>query len=94
MSGGMTMREDFEALGFDARKVAELTMELQDRIVREMAATEKSGGRGLLNPSKGFGPAILDLVHPRGGMAALPVWKRRFLDVWTRAAKLADRALA
>jgi hypothetical protein len=94
MSGGMTLRRDFEALGFDARKVASHTMELQDRIVREMVQTEKGGARGLLNPKRGFGPAILDLVHPPEGMAALPAWKRRFLEAWTRAAKLADRALA
>ena len=94
MSGGMTLRADFQALGFDARRVAEHTMELQDRIVREMYATEKGGARGLLNPSKGVGPAILELIHPVGGFDALPAWKRTVLDVWTRAAKLADRALA
>ncbi len=50
--------------------------------------------RGLLNPAQGFGPRILDFIHPRGGIAAVSPLHRTALKAWKRAAAAADRALA
>jgi hypothetical protein len=47
--------------------------------------------RGLLNPGQGFGPRILDFIHPRGAVSPL---HRTALRAWKRAAAAADRALA
>src|SRR6185503_14645101 len=99
MSGGMTMREEFRALGMVQRELAGRTMRLQDEIVRDMLAgggteNRRDAVRGLLNPAQGFGPKILDFLHPQGGVENAPAWHRAVLEVWTRSARFADRALA
>jgi hypothetical protein len=99
MSGGMTMREEFRALGMVQRELAGRTMRLQDEIVRDMLAggpneNRRDAVRGLINPAKGFGPRILDFLHPKGGVENAPAWHRAILGVWTRSARFADRALA
>ena len=35
--------------------------------------------RGLLNPAQGYGPKILDFIHPRGGIDSRPAWHRTAL---------------
>ena len=97
MSGGMTMREDFRALGMNQRELARYTMRLQDEIVGEMLSA--SGGRrdavrGLLNPQRGFGPKVIEFIHPPKGVDAVPGWHRAVLRAWQAGARLADRALA
>jgi hypothetical protein len=99
ISGGLTMRADFAALGMNQKELARHTIQLQSDIVRDMMATgettrKRDSARGLLNPAKGFGPAILGFVHPDGGVANAPAWHKTALSVWTRVAKFADRALA
>jgi hypothetical protein len=99
ISGGLTMRKDFAALGLNQKELAHHTIELQSDIVRDMLATggttrRRDGARGILNPAKGLGPKILDFVHPNGGIAAQPAWHRIALDLFTRTAKFADRAFA
>ena len=97
MSGGMVMREDFRALGMNQRELARHTMRLQDQIVHEMIDASSGGRdavRGLINPQQGFGPQILNFLHPVGGVAAAPVWHRAVLRAWTAGARVADRVLA
>jgi len=97
MSAGMTLHQDMERVGLNPRKIASHTVELQDRIVGEMlAASEQGSGsaRGLLNPARGIGPALFELIHPAEGLASLAPWKRGLLRAWTGAAVLADKALA
>ncbi len=106
MTGGITLRPDFEALGIDQRKSGEYVMRMQGDIMADMLrgddATESAaaGGRrrdavrGLLNPLKGLGPRLLDFVHPRGGVAAAPLWHRTALGAWAAVGRLADRWLA
>jgi hypothetical protein len=102
MSAGINMHDHFRNLGIDPRKMAEYTMKLQDDVTRDMLADAPSGHghrrrdsvRGLLNPAAGFGPRILDFLHPRGGIAARPTWHRTTMRVWKRAAAAVDRALA
>jgi hypothetical protein len=98
MTAGLPMRQDFIALRIDERKMAWHTIKLQDEIVRDMlsAATPLKGRRAIksiLNPSKGYGPAIVDFLHPPGGLAQAKPWHRAALRVWTRGAELANRAL-
>ena len=92
ISAGLTMREDFQRIGLDQRKLATHTVALQDRIVRDMleAAGRRTGG--VINPSKGIGPWVLDLVHPPGGRTTS--MQRAALRVWTAGARIADRVLA
>ncbi len=96
VSAGMTMREHLRVLGMEPRRLASHTMKLQDQILRDMvaAAGGRRGLKGLINPTKGIGPRVLDFIHPPGGDAALPVWHRATLGLWKRGAFLADRAMA
>jgi hypothetical protein len=64
-----------------------------------MRAVERDGGEGkrvggVLNPQKGLGPAILDFVHPVGGIDSAPALNRAVLRMWIRGARLMDQALA
>jgi rubrerythrin len=101
ISAGLPMRRDLEALGIDPRKLAAHTVELQDEIFGQMRASAREQGAdrfrglgGLMNPRKGFGPAVLDCVHPVGGMAAAPPMHRAVLELWLRGAEIANRAWA
>jgi hypothetical protein len=96
MSGGMVLRKHFAALGLDQRQMAKYTMDLQDGILNDMRATGEPGRRrdlikGLVNPSKGWGPLILDFVHPTRPMKPL---HKLALGTWTALAQRADRAWA
>jgi hypothetical protein len=97
ISAGLTMREDFHVLGIDQRKLATHTVQLQDRIVRDMVAAARGQGLnqkigGVVNPSMGIGPRVLDFLHPRDGK--MTPFQRTTLRLWKAGAKLADRALA
>ena len=96
VSAGMTMREHLRVLRIEPRRLASHTMKLQDQILRDMlaGAAGRRGLKGLINPTKGIGPRVLDFIHPPGGDAALPAWHRATLGLWKRGAILADRALA
>jgi hypothetical protein len=101
MTAGLTMHEHFRNLGIDPRKMAEYTIKLQDDVTRDMLADAPTGNgkrrrdavRGLVNPAKGYGPKILDFIHPPKGTTVAP-WHRTALATWKRVAKFADRALA
>lgn len=101
MTGGVTLREPFETLGLDQRKSAAYVMKMQSDIMKDMLASREAGAggrrrevvRGLLNPTKGWGPAIIDFVHPQGGVDAAPAWHRAVLAVWAGVGGLADRYL-
>jgi hypothetical protein len=102
MSAGILMHDHFRALGIDPRRMAEYTIKLQDDVTSQMLADAPNGKgtrrrdavRGLLNPGRGYGPTILNFIHPRDGIAAVPSWHRTALRAWKRAATVADRALA
>ncbi|MDB4965516.1 MAG: hypothetical protein JWN44_1205 [Myxococcales bacterium] len=102
MSAGMTMHQHFRTVGIDPRKMAEYTIKLQNEVTRDMLAEAPIGNgkrrrdavRGLLNPAQGYGPKILDFIHPPKGIAAMPAWHRTALSTWKRVATIADRALA
>jgi hypothetical protein len=96
MSGGMVLRGAFRALGLDQRSMARYTMGLQDDILRDMVVAGEPGQRrdlvkGLLNPSQGIGPSVLDFVHPQAPMNSV---HRLALATWTAGARFADRAWA
>ncbi|HEY2748604.1 MAG TPA: ferritin-like domain-containing protein, partial [Polyangia bacterium] len=99
MSAGINMHDHFRNLGIDPRKMAEYTIKLQNEVTRDMLADAPRGDgtrrrdsiRGLLNPADGYGPRILDFIHPRGAVSPL---HRTALRAWKRAAAAADRALA
>jgi hypothetical protein len=96
MSGGMVLRSSFQALGLNQRAMAKYTIDLQDGILKDMRASGEPGRRrdlikGLVNPSKGWGPLILDFVHPMKPMKPL---HKVALTTWTAWAKRADRAWA
>lgn len=68
MSSGLILREDFRALGMEPRELARRTVKLQNDILRDMLASAAGSGpdavRGLINPARGAGPAILAFLHP------------------------------
>jgi len=96
VGAGMTMREDLRLLGMEPRRLASHTMKIQDQIVRDMIAAADRGRRlrGLINPTQGIGPRVLDFIHPPAGERALPAWHRLALNLWKRGAFYADRAMA
>jgi hypothetical protein len=95
MSGGLTMREDFAALGMKPRDLARHTVKLQGDIMKDMFSSGKADSvRGLINPARGVGPSILEFLHPENGVASTPMWQQAALKAWTAGARLADRALA
>ncbi len=102
MSAGINMHDHFRNLGIDPRKMAEYTINLQNEVTRDMLAEAPTGSgrrrrdavRGLLNPARGYGPLILDFIHPQGGLKAAPTWQRTAIAAWKRAAAAADRAFA
>jgi hypothetical protein len=95
IQAGMTLRDDFAALGMNVREMASHTMRLQEQILRDMRAAGAGGGRlkGLVNPQKGVGPRLFDFFHPPAGDAA-PVWHKRTLSLWSRGARVVDRLIA
>jgi hypothetical protein len=104
ISGGLTYQDDFETLGLDAREMSKHTTKLQDEIMRDMLAEGGPAGRGgarrraavrgLLNPTRGIGPKMIDFLHPPEGRASATGWHGVGLRTWTRVARFADRALA
>lgn len=98
ISGGLTLRPHLEALGMDARQMAKRTIKLQADVLSDMLATggterRRDAVRGLLDPSRGIGPGVLDFIHPPDEGRMSPLHKL-LLSAWTGGAKLADRALA
>jgi hypothetical protein len=100
ISAGLPMHEHFRNLGINARAMGERTIKLQDEVLRDMrqsapaSASRGAAVRGLMNPSRGVGPRVLDFIHPRHGVANASPWHRRALRAWTGAACAVDRALA
>lgn len=100
LTAGLTMHQHFRNLGIDPRHLAEYTIKLQDEVTSEMRQGAPEGTRrrdavrGLLNPAQGYGPRILDFIHPHGGIANASPWHQRALRALTSGARLADRALA
>jgi hypothetical protein len=100
MSAGLPMHEHFRNLGIDDRQMSQYTVKLQDEVMRDMLSAGPEGTprrravRGLLNPARGYGPRILDFLHPPRGMANAAPWHQRVLRGWTRAARAIDQALA
>jgi hypothetical protein len=96
VSAGLTMREDLEILGLSPRRLATHTVQLQDRIVRDMLAAARGHGDrnigGVVSPTQGVGPRVLDFLHPPDGQ--MTPFQRATLRLWKAGAKLADRALA
>ncbi len=98
ITAGFTLRDDLRTLGMDARRLATYTTRLQDDILHQMMATAATSGRkgvrGIVNPTRGVGPRLLDFIHPVAPDADLPGWHRLALNAWKTGAFWADRALA
>jgi hypothetical protein len=100
ISGGMPLRRHLRALGMEPRALAARTVKLQDEILGQMNGTWKDEGKrvaglgGLLNPSRGLGPRVLDFIHPPQGEERAAPLHRAVLHVWKSGASWADRALA
>jgi hypothetical protein len=97
MSGGMTMRDDFRALGMNQRQMAEYTMRLQNDIVHDMLDSNdgrRDAVKGILNPARGIGPQVLNFLHPKAGVDNVGPVHKVVLRAWRAGAQLADRALA
>src|SRR5206468_126879 len=81
----LLMHDDFRNLGMEPRMMASRTIGLQDDIVKEMLGGDTGGERrrdsvrGLLNPSRGLGPMVLEFLHPAGGRENAPGWQRAAL---------------
>jgi hypothetical protein len=95
MAGGLTLRQDFARLGLDQRLMATRVTSMQHDIVEQMV--EARGDRVLaavLSPRSGFGPKILDFLHPPSGLQAAGEWHQRLHRGMTSAAHALDRILA
>lgn len=95
MASGFSFRDDFEKLGFDQRKMATRVTKMQDDVLREMI--ERHGRRvmrAVVNPRDGFGPKVLDFIHPPGGLDSVPTWHRGVHRGATRAIAVLDRAFS
>ena len=95
LNAGLPLHEPFRTLGIEPRRLAERTVKLQSDILADMFAGDGAGGRtrpiGVLDPTRGLGPHILDFIHPGGDV---PAWHRAALALWRRGAEFANRALA
>ena len=95
MAGGFALREDFALLGLDQRQMALRVSNMQDDVVRQMV---EQHGKGVLravgSPRAGFGPKILDFIHPPDGMDKAPPWLRSVHSGLSRTMRAVDRALA
>jgi len=96
IGGGVVLKSPFEVLGLDPRLMSMRVVAMQDDIVRQMVAAHGRGVvRGILNPSSGpIGPAIIDFVHPDGGLDRATATHRALHAGVTRACVAVDRALA
>ncbi|HEY8210269.1 MAG TPA: ferritin-like domain-containing protein [Myxococcaceae bacterium] len=103
MCAGLPVRRYFETLGMDLREIASSTVEIQGDVLAQMRDAEAGGSgqlrrrarfQGVLNPSEGAGPRLLDFMHPPGGVASRPRWHQLFLRAWTWGARVADRLYA
>ena len=103
MSAGINMHDHFRNLGIDPRRMAEYTMKLQDDVTARHARRRAPRQRRPPprrrprppEPGQGYGPKILDFIHPRGGLVArAPPGTAPRSRRWKRAAAAADRALA
>lgn len=96
IAGGLPLRETFQSLGLEPRKLAQHTVKLQDEILGQMRAT--GGGRrgmgGLMSPDKGIGPSVFEFIHPQNGLASAPPLNRAVLRALTQGAEWMDRAWA
>ena len=102
MAGGAILRDDMEALGIDQRKSTKYVLKIQTDIFDQMLKTPKERGikrsrdsvKGMLDSSKGIGPAIINFLHPEGGDHAMTPLHRLALDAFTRTSNAFDRAFA
>jgi hypothetical protein len=95
MGGGFTLRDDFERLGLEPRLMATRVTSMQDEIVRQMAERHgQSVLRAVLTPKAGFGPRILDFIHPPDGIARASTLHQQLHRGVTRTLIALDRSLA
>lgn len=96
IGGGLVLRPHFERLGMDQRLMTNRVTAMQDDIVRQIGQSHgKRSRRGLLNPKRSaIGPAILDFLHPEGGLEGRPAWHQNLHAGLRRVAGAVDRALA
>ena len=94
-AGGVTLAEDFESLGLDQRTMALRVTRMQDEIVQQMA---EHHGKGILRavrtPKAGVGPAVLDWLHPPGGVWSTSALNQQLHRGMRRTLGALDRALA
>lgn len=102
VAGGAILREDMDLLGIDQRKATDYVVKMQGDIFEQMLKTPAERGvkrrrdsvKGVLDPSKGIGPAIMDFLHPQGGIDAVSPLHRAALSALTSASQMIDRAFA
>ena len=95
MASGFTFREDFTRLDLEPRQMAERVTKMQDEVVRQMVDAHGKGVlRALMNPRAGFGPKIVDWIHPEGGLDSVTPWHRGVHQGLTRALTRVDRAFS
>jgi hypothetical protein len=95
MAGGFTLHDDFRRLGLDPRLMATRVTTMQDDIVKQMV--EHHGKRVLsavLTPRAGFGPKLLDFIHPPEGLEQASDLHQSVHRGVTRTLRALDRALA
>ncbi len=102
MAGGAVLREDMDLLGIDQRKATKYVIKIQSDMFDQMLKTPKERGvkknrdsvRGMLNSSKGIGPAIVNFIHPEGGVEAITPFHRVALEAFTKTSVAIDKAFA
>ncbi|MEZ4225651.1 MAG: ferritin-like domain-containing protein [Polyangiaceae bacterium] len=95
MAGGFALREDFGRLQLDQRLMTERVTKMQDTILHEMIEHHgKTVTRAVVNPRAGFGPQIVDWIHPPGGLEHSSALHRSMHQGIMRTLQRVDRAFA
>jgi hypothetical protein len=75
--------------------MAERVTKMQDDVVRQMVEQHGKGVlRAVMNPRAGFGPKVVDWIHPEGGLETVSPLHRGVHWGLTQALSRVDRAFA
>ena len=95
MAGGFALRDDFTALGLNQRLMTERVTGMQDNILKEMTDHHGKGVlRAVVSTKSGYGPQIVDWIHPPDGMDSVSPLHRGVHRGIVRTLQQVDRALS
>ncbi|HMR05357.1 MAG TPA: ferritin-like domain-containing protein [Polyangiaceae bacterium] len=95
MAGGFALRDDFTKLGLDQRLMTQRVTSMQDTILKEMIDHHGKGvTRAVVSTRTGYGPQIVEWIHPPGGLDSVSPLHQRVHRGLVRTLQQVDRAFA